>query len=78
MRSLKLSRLDVRGSQSQQDARVVKADPVLMQFLMARPAQIEQYIQNNVTDLASARAVLKTLAKAVALLAKREFERPAR
>ncbi len=37
----------------------------------ATPAQIKTYINNNVTDLASARAMLRNLALLVALVVKR-------
>lgn len=37
----------------------------------ATPAQIDTYLDNNVTDLASARAVLKRMAKLLAVVIKR-------
>lgn len=46
----------------------VKRDAVLVALKDATPQQIEAWIDNNVTSLAEARAVLKALAKAVALL----------
>ena len=50
------------------DEIAIKANSALKALLTARPAQIETYIDNNVTDLASARTVLKHLAKAVSIL----------
>jgi hypothetical protein len=50
-----------------------KADPnyqtMLAQLKSATPAQVSTYITNNVTDLASARAMLIKLALIVAVLA---------
>ena len=34
------------------------------------PAQVDNYIDNNVTDLASAKAVIKLMAKAILYIAK--------
>ncbi len=42
-------------------------------LLSATPAQIDAWIDNNVTDLASAKQALKVLAKAVSLGARRRF-----
>lgn len=41
------------------------------QLLKATPTQIENYIENNVTDLASAKEVMKKMAVVLALLARR-------
>lgn len=41
-------------------------------ILNATPQQVENYIQNNVTDLDSAKAVLTKLAKIIVILVKRE------
>lgn len=41
------------------------------QLLTATPTQIENYIDNNVNDLASAKEVLKKMAIIIALLARR-------
>ena len=56
-----------------QDADQIRAEPTVRSLITARPAQIENYIDNNVTDLASAKAVLKILAKAVSAIGKRQF-----
>lgn len=41
------------------------------QLLKATPTQIENYIENNITDLASAKEVMKKMAVVLALLARR-------
>ena len=51
----------------------VKTDPAVRQLVKASPEGIENYINQNVTDLASAKSVLVKLAKAVSVLAQREF-----
>jgi len=51
-----------------------KADVMFANIINATPAQIDTYIQNNVTDLASAKNVLKLLTKIVVVLASREFK----
>ena len=64
------------ATQEQDDAddkAAVKADQTLRNFVTMRPAQIDNYINNNVTDLASAKMVLKLLAKIVLVIARRMF-----
>lgn len=53
------------------DQQALKDDSQVRALLRARPAQIDSYIDNNVTDLASAKAVLKILGRAVAVLGAR-------
>ena len=43
-----------------------KADAVVQQLLTATPTQIVNYVQNNVTDLASAKVLMAKLAVAIA------------
>jgi len=50
------------------DRDALKADNAVAALLKARPAQINSYIDANVTNLAEARAVLKILARAIAVL----------
>ena len=50
----------------ERDAQVARSDV----FFNASMAQIDTYIENNVTDLASAKDVLKKLAKLVSILSK--------
>jgi len=47
----------------------LKTDRQMRQFFKATPAQIDNYIETNVTSLATAKSVLKMLAKAVSVLA---------
>lgn len=48
----------------------LRTDNVITALADATPAQVDAFIDANVTDLASARRVLKALAKAVSLLLK--------
>ena len=57
--------------QSVQDAEDAKAYAPLAALANMTPAQVQSYIQANVTDLASAKAAIKTLAVAVGILARR-------
>ena len=63
-------RVDVIAPQEEKDKDEVRRDPTLKLLSSSRPQQIEQWVDRNVTDLDSAKTVLKTLAKAVALLSK--------
>ena len=56
---------------SVQDAEDAKAYAPLAALANMTPAQVQSYIQANVTDLASAKAAIKTLAVAVGILARR-------
>lgn len=55
------------------DHNSITTDLNIRALLKARPVQIENWIMNNVTDLASARQVLIRLAKFLSLHAKREL-----
>lgn len=52
----------------QADLATMQGDNPLKALLKARPDQINTYIDTNVTDLASAKDVLKILARAVSVL----------
>jgi hypothetical protein len=56
-----------------QAAQLAKAEPVVKYLVTHTPAEIESYVAANVTDLASARTMLRKLAVAVSVLAKREL-----
>ena len=51
----------------------VKQDTFVNTFISMSPAQVNAYVDNNVTDLASAKNVLNKLALMVLLLAREEF-----
>ena len=53
----------------QEDIALLKADSQVLALLRARPAGINNYVDNNVTDLDSAKDLLKILSRAVAVLA---------
>lgn len=61
-------RLDCQASQAAKDLAATKADTVLQALGSKTPAQIDAYIDAQVTDLASARKVLKMLCKVVSIL----------
>jgi hypothetical protein len=50
-----------------------KADQVIQYLANHTPAEINNYIQANVTDLASAKKVLAKLAVAVSVIARNEL-----
>lgn len=52
----------------------VKTDSFVQQFISMTPAEVAAYVTGNVTDLASARALLRRLSLMVLVLAKREFD----
>jgi hypothetical protein len=51
----------------------IKADSFVAKFVDMTPAQVTAYIDANVTNLASSKAVINKLALMVLLLARREF-----
>lgn len=53
------------------DAYNAKAYPKLQALKTLTPAQVQTWVNNNVTDLASAKDAIKTLAVAVSILARR-------
>ena len=51
-----------------------KADAFVQQFVEMTPAQISTYVDGNVTDLASARLLLKRLSIMMLFLAKQAYK----
>jgi hypothetical protein len=51
----------------------VKADAFVQQFMAMTPAQVATYVDAQVTDLASARLMLKRMALMLLLLARHEY-----
>ncbi len=56
------------------DKAAVKADAQVLALLRARPTAINNYIDSNVTNLTQAKEVLKIIARALAVVAQREFD----
>ncbi len=54
-------------------ANSAKSDNVIQYLVTHTPAECAQYVQDNVTDLASAKAFLKTVAMALSVLARKEL-----
>lgn len=52
----------------------VKADGFVGNFIAMTPAQVETYVQNNVTNLATAKDVIAKMGVMLLLLARREFK----
>ena len=50
-----------------------KADAFIQQLMTATPAQVSNYIDANVTDLASARTFLKRITVGLIVLLRREY-----
>jgi hypothetical protein len=59
---------------SDEDRVAMKADQQVINLLKARPTAINNYIENNVTNLAQAKEVLKVLARALAVVAHSQFD----
>jgi hypothetical protein len=62
-----------KEAEFQADQAALRLDADVLGLLKARPAGIENYIETNVNNIAQAKAVLKTIAKAVAVLANHQF-----
>lgn len=62
-----------QAAQDAQDKADAKADAQLKALLDMTPAQIDAWMASNVTTIAQARVVLARLAKAVAVIARREL-----
>jgi hypothetical protein len=58
-----------REQEMQADMDILKSDAEVLQLLRARPEQINNYIDNNVNDLAAVKNVLKRVCRASAVLA---------
>lgn len=76
-----MSRLDLKGSaeqleqmQFEKDRREVEANSKLRLLLKARPSQIDQWVENNVTNLNEAQEAIKFILRAVVILGRREFK----
>jgi hypothetical protein len=59
--------LTAHAQELRDDQQATRTNPDVLALLNARPAQIDTYIDNNVTDMSSAKEVLKILAKAIAV-----------
>ena len=55
------------------ERREVKQDTFVNNFISMSPTEVNTYVNNNVTDLASAKSVINKLALMVLLLAREEF-----
>jgi len=62
--------INTHASQDAKDKKAIRADTILSNFKTMTAQEINQYIDINVTDLESAKQVMKTLAKVVSYLAR--------
>jgi hypothetical protein len=66
----------VQATSAQQFANTMKADPMMVALANATPAQIQTYVQNNVTNLAQAQTAIAFLAKCLVYLWQRMEANP--
>ena len=69
-----MSQVNLKGSSEQIDEKDVANNAVLKAFFKKSPQQIEDWIENNVNDLASAKIALSHLAKVVSVLSHKMFK----
>jgi hypothetical protein len=65
----------VTSGRSRREERALRIDPLIRAAATRTPAEIESWIDANVTDLASAKQVLKALVKAMVFTLRRVHER---
>lgn len=66
-------RRDIQGPQVEKDRRALAEDALIQALKNNTPAQVEAWVESNVNNLAEAKVLLKTMAKVVAWLARREL-----
>lgn len=66
-----MSQIKLGGVPAQKDIRELRKNATLRTLIDMTPAQVENYIDNNVNNLESAKAVLKIYGKILIALAKR-------
>lgn len=64
-------RIDLKADKDIKDRAEADNDPLLKQFRGASPKQAAAWIDSNVTDIATAKLVLKSMAKAIITLDRR-------
>lgn len=63
-------RVKNKASQRKHDKHAVKVDTLLANLRSKTPQQAADWVEDNVTDLASAKQVLKAFAKVIVVLSK--------
>jgi len=58
------------------DRKGIKNDPMVQTLATKRPAEINDWVDANVTDLNSARFVLKLILRIIVALLRRELQNP--
>jgi len=62
-----------KAEMDRKDEDSVKADAWVQQFVAMTPAEVANYVDNNVSNLADARILLKRMAVMLLLLARRAY-----
>jgi hypothetical protein len=65
---------EIEGHEQRKRKADTVKDPALQFLLNNTPADIETYLEQNLTNLVSAKKAIITLAKAIAILGQREFK----
>ena len=60
--------------QEEQNRAAIKTDELVQAFINRTPAQINTYVNSQVTDLASAREMLKLFGRILLVVARREYK----
>ena len=68
------TRLIALENEREQARNAAKLDAFVQTFVNMTPAQVDTYVQANITDLASAKTLLRKMALMLLLLAKKEFK----
>jgi hypothetical protein len=66
--------VEAKQLQEEQDRIAIKTDGLVQAFIDRTPAQINTYINSQVTDLASAREMLKLFGRILLIVARREYK----
>lgn len=61
----------LQAPQALKDERLVKSEALFTQFKSRTPAQIENYVDANVNNLADVKAMLKFILKVLVMLARK-------
>ncbi len=69
-----MSRLDVRASKRQKHKQTATRDPDFSILLDSTPAEIDSWVDSNVTGNPALKRVLRLLLKAVSALMQRDME----
>lgn len=69
-----LTAAEIKRVEYKQDSVTLKGDSQVLALLKARPAQINSYIETNVSNLTQAKDVLKIISRALAVVAQNQLD----